>query len=221
MKHYAIGTVLFLASLNVCAQGVALLSGNVVFVTDFSRDVSLGSNDKNTWSGTAPMDVTWSRTTSGVEVLAGKTSSVLVDTSTYLHYALPSGTAQLTDTVSQSSTREGNKLEPGISWKADRTYTTVPVTYCHSNDHKIDSKFEVQPKESYKVIIDGKETTLEVTPVIERGWWTRCYSGKRYTRLLIAKDLGAVVSIEHIGFTPQGQAHSSSYRLDVKEIKKL
>lgn len=220
MKHNAIATALLLASFSLYAQGVAPLNGNAVFVADFSRDVSLGSNDKNTWSGSAPTDVTWSRTASGVEVLSGKTSSVLIDTGTYLHYAVAAGTTQLTDTVSQSSTRDGKKLEPGTTWKADRTYTTVPVTYCSGNDHKVDSKFEVEPREPYKLLIDGKETTLEVTPVIERGWWTRCYSGRRYTRLLVATDLGAVVSIEHVGFTPQGQAHSSSYRLIVKEIRK-
>jgi hypothetical protein len=220
MKHIAIASALFLSHSCVFAQGAAPLNGNVSFVAEYSRDVSLGSSDKNTWSGFAPVNLTWSRTGEGVEVIAGTTSSALIDTSTYLHYTLPAGTTQLTKTVSQSSTREGKKLEPGASWKADRTYTTVPVTYCHSDDHKVDSKFEVAPREPYTLILDGKETTIEVTPVVERGWWTRCYSGKRYTRLLVAMDLGAVVSIEHIGFTPQGQAHSSSYRLNVKEIKK-
>ena len=65
-----------------------------------------------------------------------------------------------------------------------------------------------------------KETAVEVTPVVERGWWTKCYAGRRYTRFLVSKDLGAVVSIEHVGYTPQEQAHSSSFRLNVKEIKR-
>ena len=56
--------------------------------------------------------------------------------------------------------------------------------------------------------------------MVERGWLNRCYSGKRFTRLLVSKDLGAMVSIEHIGYNPQEQVHENSYRVNVKEIKR-
>ncbi len=221
MKQGIVIAALVLSSVGVAAQGIVPLAGNVGFVTEIARDVSLGGGDKNTWSGYAPADTTWSRTSEGVEVFGGKAASLLVDTKTYLHFPVAAGTTQLSQTVSQSSTRGDKALDPGAAWKADRTYTTTSVTYCHSDNHSVDSKFEVEPPETYKLVIDGKEMAVEVTPVVERGWWNRCYSGKRYTRLLVSKQLGAVLSIEHVGFTPQGQAHSSSFRLNVKEIKRL
>lgn len=220
MKYVFVAAALVLSVFGVRAQGIAPLTDYTTLVTEFSRNVSLGGSDKNTWSDYTPRSVKWSRTADGLEVIGGTTANILVDTRTYLHYPVAVGVSQLSETVSQSTTRESQKLEPGTSWKADRTYTTAPVSYCAGNDHKVDSKFEVEPREPYKLVIDGKETTLEVIPVVERGWWTRCYSGKRYTRFLVSKDLGAVVSIEHIGYTGQGQAHESSYRLNVKEIKR-
>lgn len=220
MKYLLGAGALVLSSLGVSAQGIAPLTGNVLLVTEYTRNVSLGWSDKKTWSDYAPREVTWSRTADGLEVFSDARSGVLVDTSTYLHYPVAAGVSQLSETVSQNSTREGQKLEPGTSWKAERTYSSAPVSWCSSNNHNIDAKFEVEPREPYILKIDGKETTLEVTPVVERGWWNRCYSGKRFTRLLVSKDLGAVVSIEHIGYTVQGQAHESSYRVNVKEIKR-
>lgn len=215
-----IGAVVVLSSFGAFAQGIAPLIGNVVLVTEYTRNVSLGWSDKKTWSDYAPREIAWSRTADGLEVFSGTTAGVLVDTKTYLHYLVAAGVTQLSETVSQSSTREGQKLEPGSSWKAERTYGSTPVSWCSSNNHNIDAKFEVEKPESYSLKIDGKEITLEVIPVLERGWWNRCYSGKRFTRFLVSKDLGAVVSIEHIGYTVQGQAHESSYRFNVKEIKR-
>ena len=218
---YLLGTVaLVLSTFCAFAQGIAPLTGNVLLVTEYTRNVSLGSSDKNTWSDYTPREVRWSRTADGLEVLSGTTASLLVDTKTYLHYPVAAGVSQLSETISQSSTREGRKLEPGTSWKAERTYASAPVSWCSSTNHNIDAKFEVEPLEPYTLKVDGKEITLEVIPVVERGWWNRCYSGKRFTRFLVSKDLGAVVSIEHIGYTGQGQAHESSYRVNVKEIKK-
>jgi hypothetical protein len=220
MKHI-LGTIaLVLWSLGVSAEGISPLTGNMLLVTEYTRSVSLGWSDKKTWSDYAPIEVTWARSADGLEVFSGAKSGVLVDARTYLHYPVPAGVTQLSETISQSSTREGQKLEPGTSWKAERTYSSAPVSWCSSNNHNIDSKFEVEPREPYMLKIDGKETTLEVTPVVERGWWNRCYSGKRFTRLLVSRDLGAVVSIEHIGYTVQGQAHESSYRFNVKEVKR-
>jgi hypothetical protein len=220
MKCLLVAAALVLSAFGALAQSFVPLTDNTTLVTEFSRNVSLGGNDKNTWSDYTLRDMNWSRTADGLEVIRGTRASILVDTKTYLHFLVAVGVSQLSDTVSQSTTREGQKLEPGTSWKADRTYTTVPVSYCSSNDHKVDSKFEVEPGESYKLVVDGKETTLEVIPVVERGWWTRCYTGRRYTRLLVSKVLGAILSIEHIGYTGQGQAHETSYRLNVKEIKR-
>lgn len=220
MKFVFAAAALVLSVFGVLAQSVAPLTPGVVLVTEVARNVALDSNDKNTWSDFTPREVKWSRTVQGVEVLTGSRGAVLVDTRTYFQYQVAAGVSELSETIEQSSTREGQTLEPGSSWKADRIYAHPSASWCHDNKSKYDSKFEVGPREPYTLIIDGKETTLQVTPVVERGWWTKCYSGKRYTRFLVSKDLGAVVSIEHIGYNPQGQAHESSYRLSVKEIKR-
>jgi len=218
VKYTAVTVALTFSAVGALAQGVAPLAGNALFVTEVTRNVG---TDNKTWSGYKPSELTWSRSPEGVEVLTGKTSAILVDTRTYLHYPVAAGVTQLTETISQSTTREGLALEPGISWKAERTYANPPASWCSSSRSNLDSKFEIEQIEPYTLIIDGKETTLQVTPVVERGWWNKCYSGKRYTRFLVSKDLGAVIAIEHIGFTPQGQAHESSYRWNVKEIRRL
>jgi hypothetical protein len=220
MKYILSVVALVFSSVSTFAQGIVPLTGNVLLVTEYTRNVSLGWSDKKTWSDYAPRELTWSRTAEGLEVFSGQTANVIVDTKTYLHYFSAAGNAQLSETISQSSSREGPKLDSGTAWKAERTFATPSVSYCSDTKTKFDSKFEVEPRETYALKIDGKDTTLEVTPVVERGWWNRCYSGKRFTRLLVSQDLGAVVSIEFVSYTGQGQAHESSYRFNVKEIKR-
>ena len=220
MKSLAVAVVLLLSSVGAYAQGIAPLMGSNSLVIERSLKVSLEAGDKRAWTDYTPRAFKWSRTADGLEVFSGETSSVLIDTKTFLHYPVAVGVSQLSETISQNSTREGQSLEPGGSWKADRTYASPPASWCSNSQNKLDSKFEVEPREQYTLTIDGKETAIEVTPVVERGWWTRCYAGRRYTRFLVSKDLGAVVSIEHVGYTPQEQAHSSSFRLNVKEIKR-
>lgn len=220
MKYAVFTAAVVLSTFGAFAQGIAPLTGSVLFVTEVARDVSFGWSDKKAWSGYVPTEMKWSRAVDGLEIFAGKTANILIDTKTYFQYGAAAGESQLSETFSQSSTREGQSLEPGATWKADRTYAGQPATWCHDTKSNYDSKFEVDPREAYTLLIDGKETTLEVTPVVERGWWNRCYSGKRFTRLLVSREIGAVLSIEHVGYTPQGQAHSSSYRMNVKEIKR-
>jgi hypothetical protein len=220
MRLIIIAVAFLLHSGAANSQSIAPLTGNAMLIAESSRKVSLGWSDK-TWSDYTPSELKWSRTAEGVEVLSGATGAVLVDLKTYFQYSVAAGVSKLTETVSENSTRDGKSLEANAAWKADRTYRTSPASWCQTNEHKVDSSFEVGPKEPYTLILDGKQVTLDVTPVVEQGWWTRCYSGKRYTRFLVSRELGTVVSIEHIGYTPQGYAHESSYRFNVKEIKRL
>lgn len=223
----SLAAILFILSCGrALAQGLDPMTDKDQIVAEYSNTVSLGWGGKMTWSNYLPTDVKWSRSPDGLEVISDSSDSRLIDTKTYLHHPASlggrqvAGAWQLTETVSQSTTRDGRMLQPGTTWKADRSYVGAPVSYCAHNTSKLDSKFEVGTPEPYALVINGKPTTLDVTPVVERGYWTRCYSGKRYTRFLVSKDLDAVVSIEHVGYTPSGPAHESSYRLNIKEIKR-
>lgn len=205
------------------AQGVVSLSGNEVFVTEYSSNVSIGWGDKKTWSDYAPLEIKWSREADNAELFANPVTgnNVLVDTATFHNYKLRGGDRKHGQTIQLDSTRNNRPLSTGLTWKAEHTYKSYHASWCASDDNsRIDSKFEVKSIEKYTLIVFGKEVTLDVLPVVEEGWWNRCYSGRRYTRLLISKDLDAIVSIEHVGYTPRGPVHESSYRMNVKEIKK-
>jgi hypothetical protein len=204
------------------AQGATTLSGSELFVTEFTRKVSLGWSDKKSWSDFSTVEYMWSRDSNKAELFVNLATgnNVFVDTDTLHNFQLRGGDLKHGETVQLETTRNNQPLDTGVTWKAEHTYKNYPASWCSDDRSRIDSKFEVGPKEPYTLIVFGKETIVDVVPVVETGWWSRCYSGKRYTRYLVSRDLDAVVSIEHVGFTPQGQAHESSYRFNVKEIKK-
>ena len=156
MQYIFVAVVLTLSSVAAHAQGVAPLTGSNAIIAERSLNVYLGTGDKRTWSDYTRRGFKWSRTTDGLEVFTGETSSVLVDTKTFLHYPIEVDVSQLSETFSQSSTREGQSLEPGGSWKADRTYASPPASWCSSSQNKLDSKFEIEPREQYTLTIDGK-----------------------------------------------------------------
>ena len=78
--------------------------------------------------------------------------------------------------------------------------------------------FEVEPEETFNLRVDGQEVALVVLPVVERGVWKRCYSGKRYQRFLWSPELQTVVGIEFQTYNPMGKLHEASFSLRVKEI---
>jgi hypothetical protein len=119
-----------------------------------------------------------------------------------------------------TSTREDKPLETGSTWRAENTFPMSPVSWCATNGYKFDSKFEVEAAEKFNLKIADKDVSVSVLPVVERGYWNRCYSGKRFVRMLYSKELDAIVSIEFLSYNPQGQVDPVSYRVNFKEIKR-
>jgi hypothetical protein len=125
------------------------------------------------------------------------------------------------EVLADTTTRQAGALAPGMKWTSRITYVGAPADWC-PNDFKstFDGTFEVEPQESYPLRIDGKDMTVSVLPVVERGTWNRCYTGKRYQRFLWSPDLQTVVAIEFQTYNPLGKLHEASYSMRVKEIER-
>lgn len=120
---------------------------------------------------------------------------------------------------STNTDRAAQDLKPGNKWASHITYEGVPVNWC-TNDLRstFEGTFEVEPEETFNLRVDGQEVALVVLPVVERGVWKRCYSGKRYQRFLWSPELQTVVGIEFQTYNPMGKLHEASFSLRVKEI---
>jgi hypothetical protein len=117
------------------------------------------------------------------------------------------------------STRPASPLASGQKWTARLVADQAPVSWCADTKGAVEGEFEVGPSQPYALKMQGQTTSLEVLPVVEKGRWSRCVSGKRYTRLLYAPALDSVVSVEFISYRPNGQPHESSFRFSVKEVR--
>jgi len=60
MKYVLVAATLVLSAFGALAQSLVPLTDNTMLVAEFSRNVSLGGNDKNTWSDYIPRDMNWS-----------------------------------------------------------------------------------------------------------------------------------------------------------------
>jgi hypothetical protein len=123
------------------------------------------------------------------------------------------------EVLAETTTRQADALAPGLKWTTRITYVAAPADWC-ANELKatFDGTFEVESQENYPLRIDGKDMTVSVLPVVERGTWNRCYKGKRYQRFLWSPDLQSVVAIEFQTYNPLGKLHEASYSMRVKEI---
>jgi hypothetical protein len=117
------------------------------------------------------------------------------------------------------STRPAGPLASGQKWTARMVADQAPVNWCADTKGMVEGEFEVGPPQPYALKMQGQTTSVDVLPVVEKGRWSRCVSGKRYTRLLYAPALDAVVSVEFISYRPNGQPHESSFRFNVKEVR--
>ena len=125
------------------------------------------------------------------------------------------------EVLSATTTRQGDALAPGMKWTSQITYVGAPADWC-PNERKsmFEGSFEVEPQETYPLRIDGKDIALSVLPVVERGVWKRCYTGKRHQRFLWSPDLQTVVAIEFQTYNPLGKLHEASFSMRVKEIER-
>ncbi len=202
------------------AQPTPSGTDTLTLIGETSRNISISFfGNERTWTDYRDTKLTRSEDARGAWVYTFPGGSrVTFHPASAVQMLLPNGYVE-PPTVSESNTRTTNELTTGQKWTVDRVNDFAPVEWCANTKGRVVSNFELLAPEDFAVLVDGKPTTLKVIPVIENGYWERCYQGKRYTRVLIAPEFKTVVSIEHIGYRPTGQPHESSYRFNVKEIK--
>ena len=200
------------------ASGLRPLGNAASLVTEFTNNVSSTFSGKVSGAGHVKHDIQFRRTAEGLEAWDGVRNTLLIDPRTYFHFPEAVGTSKLADILEQNVTRSDPQLAPNMSWKLNRTFQNHPESWCSDSKFKVESSFETQAVEKYTLKINGQDTTIDVIPVVEKGFWTKCYSGKRYTRFLVSRDLDAVVSLGFLTYDPRGKLHESSFQLNVVEI---
>lgn len=124
------------------------------------------------------------------------------------------------DIVEQSGERPAGPLQPGQTWQASSRYVASPANWCSDLHTKLTGDYEVQPPEPYTVKIDGQEVTLQVNPVIRRGYWERCYRGPQTQRFIWSPELGVLLSLELLTYSPDRKLDPYSYIMRVTSIER-
>ncbi len=142
-------------------------------------------------------------------------SNVVLNTKTFAYYV---GTQKPFNAPHSMKSSYAGTLATGATWETKHMTTNPPVTWCPSSlDMMVSTSFEVGDKESYSLLMNGAETTVEVFPIYERGWWTRCVSGKITRKTLFSPALNMVLVAESVMYSPHGHTHTM-FMIRVKEI---
>lgn len=200
------------------ANGLRPLGNSATFAVEFTNNVNATFSGDVSGTGYNKLDTQFRRTAEGLEAWDGTRYTMLIDPKSYFSFSEARGAPKLSDVIEQTFTRTEPQLLPNISWKLDRKFQNSPASWCSQDHYRVESTFETQAPEKYTLKINGQDTTLEVIPVVEKGYWYKCYAGKRYTRFLVSKDLNAVLSIGFLTYNPRGQLHELSFRANVLEI---
>lgn len=197
----------------------SLVGADAVMRAELSKSVRPAwFNDDHRWSGAEPVDLRINRTRPELLMLDGSNGGqIVVFHRSWLQTVRRIGAAEEAPSVHDSTRPEG-ALAPGQKWKSRLVAEQPPVDWCSDTRGQIEGDFEVGKAQTYNLVVNGQPQSLDVLPVVERGQWTRCFSGKRYTRMLYAPALDTVVSLEFITYRTTGQPHEASFRLQVKEI---
>lgn len=197
----------------------APLGADAVLRAEVSRSVRPAIfSDDHGWSGARPVELRASRSNAGLLVLDGSNGSQFLVFQKSWFQALRLVEAGSNPIHVHDSSRPAGALSTGQKWTARIVFEQAPVDWCNETRIQFEGKFEVGKAESYRLTLNGQPQSMEVLPVVERGTWSRCFSGKRYTRMLYAPALDAVVSIEFITYRTNGQPHEASFRMQVKEL---
>ncbi len=121
--------------------------------------------------------------------------------------------------LEQKGQRPEGPLQSGQKWQASVRYISNPVNWCASLETKLTGDFEVQDTEPYTLKIDGQEVTLQVQPVVRRGYWQRCYQGPQTQRVIWSPQLGVLLSLELLSYDPQSRLDPYSYIMRVTSIE--
>ena len=114
--------------------------------------------------------------------------------------------------------RPEGPLQAGQKWQAHVRYIANPVNGCASLETTLMGDYEVQATEPYTLKIDGQEVTLQVQPVVRRGYWQRCYQGPQTQRFIWSPELGVLLALEMLTDDPQSRLDPYSYSMRVTFI---
>ncbi|WP_396434540.1 hypothetical protein [Limnohabitans sp.] len=174
------------------------------------------------WDKYEPRSFTVARGENAVQTLIGPVQANAknqIDTHSFIHIGYTQATAP--EIISTTTTRPHAPLAPAMKWSSQVTYVGQPADWCKSELKMVlDGSYEVEPEESFALRIGGKEMSLPVLPVVQRGTWKRCYSGKTYQRFLWSPDLQTVVAVEFQTYNPLGKLHEASFSMRVKEVQR-
>jgi hypothetical protein len=120
--------------------------------------------------------------------------------------------------LEQTGQRPSGPLQVGQQWKASVRYVAAPANWCSDLETKLTGEFEVLAPEPYTLKIDDQEVTLQVNPVIRRGYWQRCYQGPQTQRFVWSPELGVLLSLEMLTYDPNNRLDPYSYVMRVTSI---
>lgn len=120
--------------------------------------------------------------------------------------------------LEQKGRRPEGPLQAGQKWQAHVRYIANPVNWCASLETTLMGDYEVQATEPYTLKIDGQEVTLQVQPVVRRGYWQRCYQGPQTQRFIWSPELGVLLALEMLTYDPQSRLDPYSYSMRVTFI---
>jgi hypothetical protein len=213
MKAHLTTLICLCTALSAQAQ-ITPIGSQDMLLGEASRTVDAGWKS-NTWRDYKPGEFKYSRQANGIHTSIGGDRSLYVDTRSFYFSITPD-----LEKATLKIDREGKPLVPGLTWKSELVYDGLPASWCSDTKTKLESNFEVGASEPYTVKIDGKEVSVNVMPIVEKGFWNRCYSGKRVVRTLYSAELDAVVSIEFMTYDPRGKVHDASFRYNLTEVKR-
>jgi hypothetical protein len=186
-------------------------------IAESSRTASIGWSGKVSWSDYEPRTYKVGRM-GAVQILRGQFGFIRFNSDNFSTIPYPDGLPP--EILAESSTRNGSSLTSGAKWNGEVIWNGQPATWCNELKAVWSGSIEVEAAENFTLRIDGNETTVPVLPVVERGTWKRCYSGKRYQRFLWSPDFQTVMAIEFQTYNPLGKLHEASYSMRVKEIQR-
>jgi hypothetical protein len=120
--------------------------------------------------------------------------------------------------LEQTGQRPSGPLQAGQQWKSSVRYIASPANWCSDLEVKLTGDFEVLAAEPYTLKIDEQEVTLQVNPVVRRGYWQRCYTGPQTQRFVWSPELGVLLALELLTYDPANKLDPYSYSMRVTSI---
>lgn len=204
------------------AKPLPPLPAGTVLRTEVSRtpdaEFYFTGKPAKSWKNWTPGAWTFLKRDGLVSYYRNSVNDVRFDASTFINAA--TALYKEHEVREQAGQRPAGPLQPGQTWEARMRYVASPVNWCSDPETTLTGDFEVQATEPYTVKIDDQEVTLQVNPVIRRGYWQRCYRGPQTQRLIWSPELGVLLSVELLTYSPDRKLDPYSYVMRVTSIER-